>query len=416
MAQTATSMAAVIKDAWTSDTLVKQFEAGNLPLAKFERFKGTMIGTQAQVPIYNGRSFAYTSVGAAGGSLNADQAQQVNQATYTLPQHWFQIGLETSAIAQAGSDATAIIKAKDLEIEGAVENTKHQMVRQLVTSGDSIVAHCDSSGGSSATLKLIAAAAEGAAYGYSALVRGWLDVGATVDIGTLADTDALATGVSITAVNKSAVTPTVTLSSAVNATAGTHFVFIPNPNSATAANPEMNGLRGIVNTSGAIGGLNPATAGQEFWQAAMRDTTTTVLSIDLLLGMQRAIRQNGADKEEIWTGFKQRQNLYSLLQNQVRFSSDGNLTAGADQTVSWNDARLEAYADILDTDLFMLSPKDLIRVTSSIDKPTWASDLQGTETGMNWNLGTTKFTDALVWPVNFGAHRRNTHAAATALQ
>ena len=153
-----------------------------------------------------------------------------------------------------------------------------------------------------------------------------------------------------------------------------------------------------------------------FWQAAMRDTTTTVLSIDLLLGMQRAIRQNGADKEEIWTGFKQRQNLYSLLQNQVRFSSDGNLTAGADQTVSWNDARLEAYADILDTDLFMLSPKDLIRVTSSIDKPTWASDLQGTETGMNWNLGTTKFTDALVWPVNFGAHRRNTHAAATALQ
>lgn len=417
MAQTATSFAAVMKDVWTSDTLIKQFEDKNAPLSRFESFKASMIGTQAQVPIHSGRSFAYTAAGAAGGSLNPDQAQQVTQATYTVPQHWFQIGLETSALAQAGSNAVAVAQAKSVEIENAVENMKHQLVRQLVTNGDSILAHLDSSGGSSVTAKLIPAASEGAAFGYSALVRGWLDVGATVDVGTTADTDALGTALSISAVNKSATAPTVTLSSAINATAGTHFLYVPNPNSASAANTEMNGLRQIVNSSGAFGGLNPATAGQEFWQAAARDTTTSVLSLDLLLGFQRAIRQNGGSQTAIWTGLKQQANLYSLLQNQVRFAGDGDLSAGADQKVKWNDVTLDAFADVLDTDLFFLSIPDLIRIeTPGIPKPTWASDLEGSNTGSLWAQGTTKFVDGVVWPVNLGAHRRNVHAAATALQ
>lgn len=415
MAQTAASFAAVMKDVWTSDTLIKQFEDKNLPLSRFESFKATMIGTQAQVPIHNGRSFAYTSVGSAGGDLNPDQAQQVSQATYTVPQHWFLIGLETSALTQAASNAVAVAKAKDLEIEGALENMKHQLVRQLLTNGDGILAHC-ASGGPSTTVSLTPAASEGSKYGYSALARGWLDVGATVDIGTTADTDALVTASTITAVNKSAASPSITIGSSISTTDGTHFVYVPNPNSATAANTEMNGLRQIVNSSGAFGGLNPGTAGQEFWQAAARDTTTTVLSLDLLLGFQRAIMQNGGSHTAIWTGYKQQANLYSLLQSQVRFSGDGDLSAGGQQQVKWNGSTLDAFADVLDTDLFFLSLPDLVRIaTPGASKPTWASDLEGSSRGQLWKQGTTKFVDGIVWPANFGAHRRNTHAAATAL-
>ena len=36
MAQTAASFAAVMKDVWTSDTLIKQFEDKNLLLSRFE--------------------------------------------------------------------------------------------------------------------------------------------------------------------------------------------------------------------------------------------------------------------------------------------------------------------------------------------------------------------------------------------
>jgi hypothetical protein len=199
MAQSASSLASVLKDAWTSDRIQKQFEAQNAPLQKVEQFKGTMIGQQAQVPIWNNRSFGFTSTGAAGGSLNPAQQQQVNQATYTLAYNWFQVALEASALAQATTTgAQAIISAKDLEIQGAVENTRHQMTRMAVTNGDGIVAAC-ATGGASTTVSLLPAASEGTSYGYSSLIRGWIGPQATVDIGTTADTDALVTASAITA-------------------------------------------------------------------------------------------------------------------------------------------------------------------------------------------------------------------------
>ena len=420
MAQTATSLASVIRDMWTSDRIQKQFEDKNAPLARLESVKGTMIGTQAQVPIYNNRSGAYTSVGAAGGSLNPALAQQVTQATYTLVYSWFQTELETSALAQAGGGSQSIVSAKDLEIEGGLENTKHQMTRQMVTNGDGIVATC-ATGGASTTVSLTPAASEGnSLYGYSSLIRNWLFPNQTVDIGTSADTDSLATAATISAVSLSPTSPSITIGSSISTTSGTHFVYIPNPNSATAANPELNGLRALANTSGAVGGLNPSTAGQEFWQAASRDTSTTVFSLDLALNLQRFARQNGAqaDKLRIWTSIKQETNLYSLLQNQVRFNGDGNLAAGSATTPTWNGGPVEAFTDILDTDWFQIDLGALVKVTAGngFDKPRWASDVQGSSQGAIWKQGATSFVDAVVYPLQVGLRRRNTLAAATALQ
>jgi hypothetical protein len=418
MAQSASSLASVLKDAWTSERIQKQFEAENAPLNKIEQFKGTMIGQQAQVPIYNNRSFAFTSTGAAGGVLNPAQQQQVNQATFSLAYNWFQVALEASALAQAtSSGAQAIISAKDLEIQGAVENTRHQMTRMAVTNGDGIVAAC-ATGGASTTVSLVPQASEGSLYGYSSLIRGWVGSQATVDIGTTADTDSLVTASAISAVSLSATAPSITIGSSISTTQGTHFVYIPNPNSATAANAEMNGLRQLVNTTGAFGGLNPATAGQEFWQAAARDTTTTALSLDLMLGLNRGVMQNSnKGASSVWTSYKQEANFYGLLQNQVRFNGDGNLGAGNVSAPKWNGMEIEAFADVLDTDMFFLTLADLCKVTGGWDaKPMWASDLQGATNGQLWSPGTTQFVDALCYPMQLGANRRNTHAAATALQ
>lgn len=415
MAQSAATIASVLKDAWTSDRIVKQFESNNTVLKKVEKFKGTMIGAQAQVPIHAGRSFAFTSTGAAGGSLNAAQYQPTAQATFSLVYNWFQIAIQASALVQAASNAQSVIAAKDLELQGAIENTAHQINRAVLTNGDGIVAAC-ATGGASTTVSLLPAASEGTAYGYAALERGWLAPGAKVDIGTTADTDSVVTGATISAVSLSATSPTITIDSSVSTTAGTHFVYIPNPNSASAANPELNGLRQIVNTTGAIGGLNPATAGQEYWQAAARDTTTSVLSLDLILGLQRAVLQNtNTPGQAIITGYKQQAQFYSLLQNQVRFSGDGDLSAGAVSKASWNGMSIDASADVLNTDLFIITPGDLCKVVGDIDKPTWVSDIQGANNGVLWQSDTTKFADACVYPIQLGVQRRNSHAAATAL-
>src|SRR5262245_32512904 len=401
MAQTAVSMAAVLKEAWSADRLQAQFEDKNLPLGKLEAVRGVVMGRQVQTPILSGRSGAFTSVGAAGGVLNPAQAQPVAQALWTMPYNWFQVELDTSALIQSGSNLQSIVGGKDLEIKGAVENTRHQISRMIVTNGDGIVAAL-ATNASGTVLNLTAAAAEGATYGYSAIVRGWVQAGFPVDIGTTADTDALATGVPILATSRVPSTPSITVGSAIATTAGTHFLYIPNPNSATAPNPEVNGMRQIVG-SGALGGLNPATAGYDWWQGALVDTTTTTFSLDLVLNLQRYVMQNSGDTQsDVWTGFKQQMNFYSLLFNKVQFAGEQNLSAGAVQRPTWNGIRIDAMADVLDTDWFHLTLSDIFRVIGNVSSPQWASDIEGAGGSLRWKQGTTSFVDGLVYPVNVG--------------
>jgi hypothetical protein len=415
LAQTATTLLDVLREVWTTDKIQKQFESDNGPLTRIEKVKGTMIGKQAQVPIHKGRNLAgYTSVGAGGGSLNAAGTQQVDQATYTLVYHWLSVELDTSALMQAsGSNAQSVVGAKDLEISNGVENVRHQCTRQLMTNGDGIVAQC-ATGGASATVSLVASPS-GTAYGYDALIRGWLNVGSFIDIGTTADTDALVTGATVLSVAETATAPTITTGTSISTTAGTHFVYIANPNSATAANPEANGLRNIVNTTGAIGGLNPANAGEEFWRAAARDTSTSTLSLDLLLSLSGQVRQRtGARETDMWLGIKQSNNFNLLLQNQVRFASPS--TAASADVPTWNGIKPEVFPDVLDSDVWMLTLSDFCRITGGTDGPKWASQIGGDgQPGGLWAQGTTSFKDAVVYPYQLGINRRNSSAGATAL-
>lgn len=415
MAQTATSLADVLKDTWTSDRIQKQFYDDHPPLERLEQVQATMIGQQAQVPIHKGRSGGYVSTGPAGGALNPADQQRVDQAVYTMVYHWFQVDLEVSALNQAGgSNVQSVIGAKDLEIEGAVNDMRNQCMRQLVTNGDGIVAQADT-GGASTTVELVASPS-GTAWGFDALQRGWLYVGLPVDIGTTADTDALATGSVITAIKEDPTDPDITIGTSISTTAGTHFVYIANPNSTTAANPELNGLRNLVNTTGALGGLNPATGGEEFWQAAKRDTTTSVFSLDLVLDLQRAVMQKSAKyMTDVWTGLKQQSAFYSLLQNQVRFQGEMKLGAGDVGGLVWNNIVVKGYPDILDSDWYCLTLSDFVQIVGAINKPTWASDLEGDGGKLRWKQGQTGFVDGVVYPFQVGLQRRNTHAAATAL-
>jgi hypothetical protein len=95
-----------------------------------------------------------------------------------------------------------------------------------------------------------------------------------------------------------------------------------------------------------------------------------------------------------------------------------NMQAGDVTKPKWNGMGLRVFPDILDSDWFMINRPDLIKVVGNIDKPTWASDIAGHgdgKSGMPWRQGFTSFVDAVVYPVNIGARRRNTGAAATAL-
>jgi hypothetical protein len=410
-------MSSVLKERWTSDRLQKQFLSDDSILKRFEGFQATMIGRQAQTPVWGDlNSGGFTQIGAGGGAINTASNQSTAQAVWTLNYAYFPIALEFSTLNQASdSNLQSIISGKNLEIEGAMTTLRRQLVRQIVTNGDSIVAQCATSAGS--TVVPLVASPSGTAWGYDAIRRNWLRPGAVVDIGTTADTDALVAATTVTAVAESASAPTITVGTSITTTAGTHFVYIANPNSASAANPEVNGLRTMVNTTGALGSLNPATAGQEHWQAAARDTSTTVFSLDLLLNLSQNVKQkSGKPHSETWMGFKQEANFWSLLQNQVRYVGEGSMNAGQGWgSVQWGGTKTTAYADILDSDVWCLTPESLIRITGQFTKPVWMTDVYGQNGQLAWHQGFTDGQDVIAYAVQFGMNQRNVNAGATAL-
>lgn len=407
MAQTVSNLTSILKEVWTSDRLQKQFYNENPFLERVEKFKGTMIGKQAQVPVHGGRSGGYTSTDSAGGSLNSAGQQEVDQAYYTLVYHWFQVSIQTGALNQTGNNAAAIVSAKDLEIQGAIDDLRRQCTRQIASNGDGLIAQCTTTS-ASATVNLLTTG-----FGPDAIVRGWLYPGLTVDVGTSADSDSVVTGAVIQSVDEA--NSTITLDSSITTTSS-HYVSIANPNSATARNTELNGLRNIVATSGALGNLNPSTAGQEYWKAANVDSTSTTLSLQALLDVQRQVFQKaGKNANYCVTSLKQQAAFYSLLQNQVRFTGDATLGAGSVDSPKWNGMEINGLPDIVDREWYTLTIEDFIRIHGDIDKPTWASDIAGQSTPLTWSQGTTSFVDGVVYPFQLGVQRRNSHAALTGL-
>ena len=418
MAQTIAGLASIVKDMWTTQRIQKQFYNENPLLEMLRDATGTKVdsmGLQAQVPIHTNRAAGYTSVSAAGGNLNPDTQQTVGQAVYTMVYHWFQVGLETAVLNQTEGDARAIIAGKDLEMQGAIDDVSKQVSRQFARNGDGVLAEA-ATGAASTTIPLVTRANGG--HGYDAIVRGHIYPGMPVDVGTVADTDALATGSVITNVVEDPAAPSITIGASVATTAGTHFIYWANPNSATAANPEVNGLENIVG-DGPLGGINPADPGNHFWKAKV-DNTTTTFSIDLGLALQLHLFQKGGNyNSKVLTSAQQMANFYSLLQNQVRFMGEMKMGAGGVGRfvgLDWNGVGVNVNPDVYDLDWFHLQPEDLVMIRGAIKEPTWVSDLEGAGGDIRWVQNTTRFQNAVVWPFNIGVQRRNRMAAAKNLR
>lgn len=417
MSQTVSNLADVMMEVFTGDRLEKQFFNEFRVFDRLKRVSTWTHGKYAKVPLHTGRSGGYSVRSSAGTSagattLNAADEQKVDAATYTVAYNYHQIEIEVAAINEATGGGMSVGSALDLEVSGGLDDIRVQVERQFLMDGSGLIA-AFTTNTNTTVLEL-----DPAGYGYDALKAGWLYPGLTIDGGTAADSDLNIDGGTITAVNEDSAAPDFTISAA-DTTATTDFVSIAGAydNGSTVCN-ESDGLRNIAGSNtGASGGLDPDTAGVGFWKPAHVDTTTTVLSTNLLLTLQRKIVQKkGRKQNTALMSVYQRQNLYELLQGQVQFSGDGNLSAGNDETTKWNGIELEALPTVPDREVYMLTLDHLAIVTGArIKQPTWVSSLSGVNRGLTWKQGTTAFVDALVYPVGLACKRRNTHASARGL-
>lgn len=409
MAATVAAYADVMKEVWTADRLEKQFYDKNPFLDRVEKTSRFHTGDKAVVPIHKGRSGGYSVKPAAGGALNGADEQQVDRAEYNYTHHYFEVELESAAIEQTDGKALSVANVIDTEVTGAVADLRKQITRQAFGNGDALIAQCDTTS-SSTTIELLSTG-----YGYDALERGWLYAGLKVDIGTTANEVAIADGVTITSVNESSSDPDIVVSGSAVSTTSSHYVSIKDARSGTTSY-EMNGLRTIAgSTSTAIGGLDPDTAGEEFWKPAHVDTTTTALSLDLLLTMQRKVHQKtGGNPTFVITSLAQQQGFYQLLQNQTRFAGEAKLGAGNVGGVSWNGLTVEAQPDVPTRELYMVTIEDLFLVAPP-GGPKWMSDIEGAGGRLRWKQGFTSFVDAVAYRPQLACKRRNSHAAAIGL-
>lgn len=410
--ETVANLLDITKEVWTQDRLEKQFYSETRWFDKVEKTSKYTIGRQAQVPLEVSLPGGTTTLNAAGGTLNEADDLHVDRADYVLSYLNQQVDLQIAALNQAdGPNNRSTIDAADQTVESNVLALRKEANRQSVANGDALIAACDTTS-TSTTINLLPTG-----YGYHAVRLGWLRPGQTVDIGSAANETSVASDRTINTVQKSSTDPEIRISGAnVSTTTATDFVSIANNRSGTTSK-ELNGLRQIVGSStSAVGGLDPDTAGEEFWKPATVDTTTGVVSLDLMLDLQREVYiETGKYPTYVTTSPKQAADLYALFQSQVRFNQDSP-SAGNVEGFKWNGFEINVDPDIPDRELYLLDLSAFLIVTGGkFGKPTWYSDVEGSGGRFRWVQGTTRVSDAIFYPLQIAVKRRNSSAAAIGL-
>ena len=406
MAQDGVAFIAALKQVWLDpNTIEEQLYEKNPVLELFERVTPMKeIGSGAVVAVHTARNGGYTAVPKTGSNaLNAAGAQGVKQAEYLYTHHWYQIELESAVIDESSGNDLAVASAANFEMEGALNDLKRQLTRQAVATTGALIGQFEANAATT-TLTLNPAFNQ-------ILKRELVWPGLLVQIGTATEQEVVAGSREILEVIPSETVPKIKISGANVTTTTSHFLSIQGARSGETSY-EMNGLPYIISETTKLGNINPAT--QNIWKANV-DTTTTTLTLEALMERQdRVYEVSGLEADTILASPKQYRNYYLELDNQVRYAGDGGLQAGNSQSLQLGVNKVIKDRDILDNNVFFVRKEDLCAVRAD-PGPEWADRKYGKINPVQYVPGTTKVKGAIVYRLQLGVTRRNTHAAFTAL-
>jgi hypothetical protein len=392
-----------LKETWGQDDFELQFYDDHPFLSDIERTDEHTIGEYVNLPLETYRNGGFSVTGTGGStSLNPAGAVGVAQAQYGLVFNYQQVKLDHPVMATSIGNSNAVANVLDTELEGASSNIRTQITRQAYADQTALICACTASGGSTVVpLNLVT--------GYDALIRGQLEIGMTVDIGSTANEVLKVADSPISAVAISPTAPTITIGTSIT-TATTDFVSVANARVGTAS-VEMNGLGNIISGTAALGGI----AASNRWLSYV-DSTTTDLTLDSLLAVQEQMQQfmgkvkTGA---KVLMGFRQGRRFYNQFQNQVRFQNDSQISAGNTEPITWNGMTITQDPDCPSTKVYWVKDSNLKLVTSPLGVH-WANEFTGGQK-IAWAQNTTQFVGLLAYPLNLVANRRNSFGAMTAL-
>jgi len=385
--------------------LVMQYFTDDVFLKEIEATKKYNHGEVIRVPLHTSRSGGYTAGPEGKITLNDAGNQGTDKAEYKKANHHFQVEISGDTIENTEGDANAVAQAAMTEIDGAAEDIRFQISRQMFQNGEGILARCGTTSNTN-VVSLTTTASVQWTDGPNAVEREWVYVGLPVDIGTASSEASLVDGEVITAVDETLSAPTITVSTSITTTTS-NYVSIKDARSG-ATSYEGNGLRNIVDDSSDLGGLT--VAGQPRWKAAYEGTTATALTMATLLNMDRKIHQKTGRKGDFVTcGLEQEQKFYEMLQQQVRYSSDKEIEAGNQEKPRWRGKDVIGHPNCHNEDFYMGIKKHLFMAYGR--GPHWQNEISGGSKIWDWLQGTNAFGGMLTYRCNLCTDRRNAFAA-----
>lgn len=392
MAATISAWNDALKRVYSSDSIVEQLYQENPFLDKLEKQTKYSPGETVRTVVHTQRAGGFTVLPDGGGTLNTAGNQGIAKAEWDYTHQHMPIAIQGDLIDSSDNNAKTVGEALPAHVDGALNDLRKQITRQLFGNGDGLIVACRTSDSNNVDLNATA--------GAQVLKRGWIHVGSRIDVGTTSDPVTDVDNDVVTVVDRANVAVTVSAGSeASEATTD----YVSNANSrAGSTSYEANGLRNIVSASATLGGLT--VAAQDEWAAANVDTTAQALTISLVLQQIQEVEQRGSTPDFLLTGLKQRRKLFEQLQQQVRFEPK---STSVKDVVSWDGLELHAHPDCWDEDLYVGKMEHLFPVAAS--KPYWPNKHTGGDI-LSWQQGSDAYVSKLTYRWNLGCDRRNAFA------
>jgi|TARA_R110000787_G_scaffold70290_9_gene156331 hypothetical protein len=319
MAQTTANADAALKEFYLP-TMREQINNSMDILNSVSRNTEDIEGRRAVLSLHTGRS---SGVGARAesGTLASAGHQRSAEERISVYMQTARIEVTVKAIKAMSSDEGSFTRAVDFETKGIVNDAKFDVSRQVFGTSDGVISACASETGNVITLATTTTTTQMRQF-YKNM---------TIDLGTVADPTLKGSSLVITAVDKSALTLTVTGTISGAAVTTTDRVFRAGAGGASGGvgQKEITGLQDIVLDSGTLHNVNPTNDPE--WAAYVNGNSgTNRAATDNLFetAMDEVFLEGGEDPDWILTSFGVQRGYAAGLKSQKRFDGDPLVLSG----------------------------------------------------------------------------------------
>lgn len=245
------------------------------------------VGNEFRMPLRSSRNQG-TGPRGEGSTLPSPGNQGYKYISESLKYFYGLFNITGPLLKASESSEGAFRKALQAEMEGLTDDLKRHVNMQAYGTGNGVLASVTS--GATSTTQAVSTTI-------------YFQGGEYVDIyDSTLTTYRGSASVYVTAISRSGLT--ITLSASVATTTGDVIVRASSDSTSSVPNNDksqaINGLGNIIDSTGALHGLNPATAGEGFWSSTEIAASSAVIGDSLLRQLKDGIGfESGSDEETI---------------------------------------------------------------------------------------------------------------------